>query len=195
MEAMCTDTPRVGHYLLDSTTQNFPSQMCVTLWLQGSTKSLTHSQAPTFMNSRSRSFACCHLSGNDLQIGSSGRIEIRKSALSYLSYLQIGSSGRIEIRKSTLSYLSYLQIGTSGRIEIRKSTLSYIYEGDLKSFRPSLHETRDKQPLGRYPDRSWCHRHTKSMIQLFFRLSPWLHGHQRQHTGKVKSFRTSLQPM
>ena len=33
--------------------------------------------------------------------------------------------------------------------------------------RRSLRETRDKRPLGRDPDMSWCHRHTKSMIKLF----------------------------
>ena len=36
----------------------------------------------------------------------------------------------------------------------------------MKSSRPSLRETRDKRPLGRDPDRSWCHRHTMSMIKL-----------------------------
>ena len=29
-------------------------------------------------------------------------------------------------------------------------------------------ETRDKRPLGKDPDRSWCHRHTTSMIKLFW---------------------------
>ena len=42
-----------------------------------------------------------------------------------------------------------------------------IYEGKVKSSRPILCETRDERPLGRDPDRSWCHRHTKSMINLF----------------------------
>ena len=41
------------------------------------------------------------------------------------------------------------------------------YEGKVKSFRPSLRETRDKWVLGRDPDKSWCHRHTSSMIKLF----------------------------
>ena len=43
----------------------------------------------------------------------------------------------------------------------------YIYEDKVKSSRPSLREIRDKRPLCRDPDRSWCHRHTKSMIKLF----------------------------
>ena len=34
----------------------------------------------------------------------------------------------------------------------------------MKSYRPSLRETWDKRPLGRDPDRSWCHRHTTSML-------------------------------
>ena len=42
----------------------------------------------------------------------------------------------------------------------------HIHEGDLKSFRPSLHETRDKRPLDRESNRSWCHRHIMSM-------APW----------------------
>ena len=43
-----------------------------------------------------------------------------------------------------------------------------IYKGGLKSSRPSLHETRDKWPLGRESDRSWFHRHTTSMIKLLW---------------------------
>ena len=34
------------------------------------------------------------------------------------------------------------------------------YESKVKSSRHSLRETRDKRPLGRDSDRSWCHRHT-----------------------------------
>ena len=34
------------------------------------------------------------------------------------------------------------------------------YEGKVKSSRPSLRETRDKRPLGRDLDGSWCHLHT-----------------------------------
>ena len=51
---------------------------------------------------------------------------------------------------------------------------------------------QDKWPLGRKSDRSWYHRHTTSMIKLFW-LQPWLHGYQRHHTDKVKSSRPSLQ--
>ena len=49
------------------------------------------------------------------------------------------------------------------------------YEGDLKSFRPSLRETRDKRPLDKESKRSWCHRHTTSMIKLFWSqpMGPW----------------------
>jgi len=59
-----------------------------------------------------------------------------------------------------------------------------MYEGKVKSSQPSLHETWDKRPLGRELDRSWCLCHTMSM---------GLHGHWRQHTGKVKSCRLSRQ--
>ena len=34
----------------------------------------------------------------------------------------------------------------------------------MKISRLSLRETRDKRPLGRDPDRSWCHRHTTSIL-------------------------------
>ena len=61
------------------------------------------------------------------------------------------------------------------------------YEGGLKSFQPSLLETRDTQPLGRESDRNWRHCKTMSMIKLF-----WPCGHWNQHTGKVKSSRPSL---
>ena len=43
-----------------------------------------------------------------------------------------------------------------------------IYEDKMKSSRSSLRETRDKQPFGRDPERSWCHRYTTSMIKLFW---------------------------
>ena len=36
----------------------------------------------------------------------------------------------------------------------------------MKSSLPSLGETRDKRPLVRDPDRSWCHRYTTIMIKL-----------------------------
>ena len=45
------------------------------------------------------------------------------------------------------------------------------YEGSLKIYRPSVRETRDKWPLGRESDRSWCHRHIKSVIPPFWSLS------------------------
>ena len=51
------------------------------------------------------------------------------------------------------------------------------YEGKVKSSWPSLHETRDTRQLDRNPDRSWCHHHTTSMVELFGRSS-WLHGHR-----------------
>ena len=51
---------------------------------------------------------------------------------------------------------------------------TYIYEEKVKISRLSLRETRDKRPLDkdkrplvRDPNRSWCHRHTTSMIKLF----------------------------
>ena len=49
------------------------------------------------------------------------------------------------------------------------------YEDGLKSVRPSLHESWDKQLLGRDPDRSWCHHVTMSIIKLFWSplMAPW----------------------
>ena len=49
------------------------------------------------------------------------------------------------------------------------------YEDKLKNSRPSLRETLNKRPLGRDPDRSWCHRHTTSMMERFWLqpLTPW----------------------
>jgi hypothetical protein len=41
-----------------------------------------------------------------------------------------------------------------------------IYQGRVKSFRPSLRETRDKRPLGRDPDRSCCHLLTSVKLAL-----------------------------
>ena len=53
---------------------------------------------------------------------------------------------------------------TTPYVEGRKGRT--VYEGKVKSSRPSLCETRDKRPLGREPDRSWCH--TTSTIKLFW---------------------------
>ena len=49
------------------------------------------------------------------------------------------------------------------------------YESGLKSFRPSLRETRDKRPLDRESNRSWCYLHTTCMIKLFWSrpMAPW----------------------
>ena len=39
--------------------------------------------------------------------------------------------------------------------------VSFKYESkvNISSLAYNRHETRDKRPLGRGPDRSWCHRH------------------------------------
>ena len=41
------------------------------------------------------------------------------------------------------------------------------YEGGQNSFKHSLREIWDKKPLDRESNKSWCHRHTTSMIKLF----------------------------
>ena len=38
----------------------------------------------------------------------------------------------------------------------------------IKKTKKNLRETRDERPLDRESDRSWCHRHTTSMIKLFW---------------------------
>ena len=43
-----------------------------------------------------------------------------------------------------------------------------FYEGKMKSSRTCQRETRNKRPLGRESDMSWCHRYTTSMIKLFW---------------------------
>ena len=61
------------------------------------------------------------------------------------------------------------------------------YEGKMKSSPPTQRETLDKQPLGRDPDRGWCHPHTTSKTKkTIFVRSPWLQGHQRQHRARWK---------
>ena len=65
--------------------------------------------------------------------------------------------------------------------------LTKFVRGQSKSSWPSLHETWDKQPLGRDPDRSWCHRHTTNMIKIFGH-NPWLHGHMTAAYGQGEKF-------
>ena len=69
-----------------------------------------------------------------------------------------------------------------------------MYEGGLKGFRPSLHETRDKRPLDRESNRSWCHRHTTTMIKFFWSqlMAPWASG---AAYGQGEKFWPSLQPI
>ena len=45
----------------------------------------------------------------------------------------------------------------------------------MKSSQSRLCETRDKRPLGSDPDRSWCHRYTKSTKKFFWSqpMVPW----------------------
>ena len=54
----------------------------------------------------------------------------------------------------------------------------------MKSSWPSLHQTWDKRPLDRESDKSWCHRHTMSMIKLFWSqpMYPWT---KQQHTSML----------
>ena len=57
----------------------------------------------------------------------------------------------------------------SHALPLRKNVkIVLLYAGKVKSSRPSLRETRDNWPLGREPDISWCHCHTKSMIRLYW---------------------------
>ena len=51
----------------------------------------------------------------------------------------------------------------------RSPSLIPTYEGGLKGFQPSLHETRDRRPLDRELNRSWCHRHSTIMINVLKR--------------------------
>ena len=62
-------------------------------------------------------------------------------------------------------------------MERAEDTVDQPYEGKVKSYSLAYNrcETRDKRPLGRDPDRSWCHRYTTSMIKLFWSqsMAPW----------------------
>ena len=55
------------------------------------------------------------------------------------------------------------------------STQNGNYESKMKSFSLAYneHETRDKRPLGRFLDRSWCQLYTS--IKLFWSqpMAPW----------------------
>jgi len=51
-----------------------------------------------------------------------------------------------------------------------------IYKGKVKISQPSLSEIREKWPLGRDQDMSWCDRHTTSMMKLLWLqpMAPWV---------------------
>ena len=53
------------------------------------------------------------------------------------------------------------------------SLILKLYKGKVKSSRPSLYKIRDKRPLGRDPDRSWCHRHTSVKFFWSQPMAPW----------------------
>ena len=56
---------------------------------------------------------------------------------------------------------------------------SLWYEGKVKSSRPCLRETRDKRPLGKDQEKSWCHRHTSVKLSWSQPMDPWS---EQQHT-------------
>ena len=49
-----------------------------------------------------------------------------------------------------------------------------MFEGKVKCSWPSLRETRDKGPLGRDPDRSWCHPQTSVKLLWLQPIAPWV---------------------
>ena len=63
-----------------------------------------------------------------------------------------------------------------------------MYEGKVKSSRPSSRETRDKQPLGRDRDRSWYHR-ASVKFSWSQPMDPWT---ERQHTRMLPSMSLEL---
>ena len=48
----------------------------------------------------------------------------------------------------------------------------------------NLRETQDKRPLGKDPDRSWCHRHTPVKLSGSQHMDPWT---ERLHTRMLPS--------
>jgi hypothetical protein len=50
-------------------------------------------------------------------------------------------------------------------------------------------ETRDKRPLGKDPDRSWCHRHTPVKVSGSQLMDLWT---ERQHTRMLRPM--SMEP-
>ena len=52
--------------------------------------------------------------------------------------------------------------------------LRHALRDKLKSSRPSLRETRDNRPLGRYPDRSWCYRQNSVKLSWSKPMDPWI---------------------
>ena len=112
-----------------------------------------------------------------------------------LAYVKLGTNSR--------SVGTLTRAGVTATLRVWQSILVAVYRSmgigrsiwawwKVLGLAYNRHETRGKQTLGRDPDKSWCHRHTTSMIKLIGR-SPWLHEHRRQHMGMVKSSRSSLQ--
>ena len=93
----------------------------------------------------------------------------------------------------TAVVISILDIGHLFHISLlKKMRMMYnrTYEDKVKSSRRRLHETRDKRPLGRESDRSWCHRNTTSTIKLFWSqlMSPWVSAASYEQGEKFSTF-------
>ena len=96
---------------------------------------------------------------------------------------------RVNVSMSSSEHLNIISVkGPSWHfILISAHIIDITYGGKVKSSRPSLCEIREKRPLSRESDRSWCHRHTTSMIKLFWSqpMALWASGSSIRARWKV----------
>ena len=85
--------------------------------------------------------------------------------------------GKLFLLASILALFSYTNICLSRSLHLTQlKKITILAEcSKFLTHNTSLHETRDKQPLGRELDSSLCHCHTMSMIKLFWSqpMAPW----------------------
>ena len=108
-------------------------------------------------------------------------------SLLFLMPLSYGSFLNVKAQKWLLTFQNYIKFKA-----LFQGSPSYVldeHEGKVKvlDLVYSRRETRDKQPLGRDPDRSQCHRQTSVKLYWSQLMTP---GHRRQITSML-----SLMPM
>ena len=93
-----------------------------------------------------------------------------------LANVNLGPSGRWVVARTGDGVTATLRVWLSFFLVTARDSMcisgSIRARWKFQGLANNRRETRDKRPLVRHPDKSWCHRHT---IVSFLGLSTWIH--------------------